>query len=209
VLTTNGAPSSLTISLSGTGVAAAHVLTPNPTSLSFGTVNLNTPTPLTATLTNNGNSNITVSGVTAVGAGFSATGVSNGTMLTPGQTATLTVTFDPTTGGAVNGASVSIASNATGSPTTIALSGTGQAGASHSVLLNWNASATAGVSAYNVFRATTSGAYGTTPLNPSPVSALTYTDTNVVAGQSYFYVVQAVDAGLSSIDSNEVPVTIP
>ena len=102
-----------------------------------------------------------------------------------------------------------MASNATGSPTTITLTGAGQTAASHSVALSWNASTSAGVNGYNVFRATTSGGYGTTPLNPSPVSALTYTDTTVVAGQSYFYVVQAIDAGVNSTDSNEVPVTIP
>jgi archaellum component FlaF (FlaF/FlaG flagellin family) len=209
VLSTNGAPASLTINLSGTGVAATRVLAANPTSLSFGTVNVNSSSQLTTVLTNNGNSSVTVSGVTVVGAGFSASGVSNGTILTPGQTATLTVTFAPTTGGAVSPASVSVASNATGSPTAITLTGTGQAAAAHSVSLNWNASSTAGVSEYNVFRATASGAYGPTPLNPSPVSTLAYTDTTVVAGQSYFYVVQAVDDGVSSANSNEVPVTIP
>lgn len=209
MLTTNGAPSSLTINLSGTGVAATRVLGANPTNLGFGTVSLNTPSQLSTMLTNSGNSTVTVSGVTVTGAGFNASGVSNGTMLTPGQSVTLNVTFDPTTGGAVTGASVKVASNATGSPTTITLTGAGQTTASHSVALSWNASTSAGVNGYNVFRATTSGGYGTTPLNPSPVSALTYTDTTVVAGQSYFYVVQAIDAGVNSTDSNEVPVTIP
>lgn len=208
-LTTNGAPSPLTISLSGTGVAATQILTANPASLSFGTVNVNGSSQLTSALTNNGNSNVVVSGVTVTGAGFSANGISNGTTLTPGQSATLTVTFAPASAGAVNGASVSIASNATGSPTTIALSGTGQAVSSHSVALSWTASATAGVNAYNVFRATTSGGYGPTPLNPSPVATTNYTDTNVVSGQQYFYVVTALDAGVSSADSKEISVTIP
>ena len=209
VLTTNGVPSSVTINLSGTGVAATRILAASPASLSFGTVNLNGSSQLSSTITNNGNSSVTVSGVTTAGAGFSASGVSNGTMLTPGQSATLTVTFAPTTAGAVTAASVKITSNATGSPATITLTGSGQAGVTHSVALNWNASPTAGVNGYNVFRATTSGGYGATPLNPSPVSALSYTDTTVASGQSYFYVVQAVDAGVSSTDSNEVPVTIP
>jgi hypothetical protein len=209
VLTANGASSSLSIPLSGTGVAGTRGLTANPTTLSFGTVSVNNPTPLTATLTNNGNSNVTVSSVTVAGAGFTASGVSNGTILTPGQSTTLTVTFDPTTPGTVSGASVSVASNATGLPAMITLSGTGQAAASHSVALTWNGSATAGVSGYNVFRAATPGGYGPMPLNPSPVSTFAYTDTTVVSGQSYFYVVTAVDAGVSSSDSNEIPVTIP
>ena len=163
---------------------------------------------MTATLTNNGNSNVTVSGVTVTGAGFSASGVANGTILTPNQSATLTVTFAPTASGAVTGANVSIASNATNSPATIALSGTGQPGALHSVTLSWNASATPG-STYNVFRATTSGGYGSTPLNPSPISGLTYTDSTVTGGQTYYYVAIAVDSGMDSTDSNEVPVNVP
>jgi Abnormal spindle-like microcephaly-assoc'd, ASPM-SPD-2-Hydin/Protein of unknown function (DUF1573) len=208
-LTTNATPSSMTINLSGTGVAATRTVTANPTSLSFGTVALNTSSSLTSTLTNTGNANVTISGLTTTGAGFSASGVSNGTILTPGQTATLTVTFDPTTAGAVTGASASVASNATGSPTAVALSGTGQAAAVHSVLLQWDGSVTAGVNGYNVYRATSSGGYSTTPLNPAPVSTTTFTDATVADGQSYFYVVTAVDAGAASSDSNEVSVSIP
>ena len=208
-LTTNGTPSPLTINVSGTGIAATRILAASPTSLSFGTVNVNNSSQLSATLTNNGNSNITVSGVTVTGAGFSASGVSNGTMLTPGQSATLTVTFAPTTPGAVNGASVSVASNATGSPTAIALSGTGQSASSHSVALTWNTSPTSGINGYNVFRGTASGAEGTTPLNSSPISGLTYTDTTVVSGQTYFYVVTAVNSAGNSVPSNEVPASIP
>jgi fibronectin type 3 domain-containing protein len=136
--------------------------------------------------------------------------VTNGTILTPGQTATLTVTFDPATAGAVTGASVSVASNATNAPTTVTLSGTGQAAATqHSVQLSWDSSISSGVSGYNVYRATTSGGYSTTPLNPSPVTTLTYTDSSVTSGDQYFYVVTAVDAGEASSDSNEVSVTIP
>jgi hypothetical protein len=199
----------MTINVSGTGVAATQILAASPTSLSFGTVNVNNSSQLSATLTNNGNSNVTVYGVTVTGSGFSASGVSNGTMLTPGQSATLTVTFSPTTAGAVNGASVSIASNATGSPTTITLSGTGQVSSSHSVALTWNASPTSGINGYNVFRGTASGAEGTTPLNPSPLPGLTYTDTNLTSGQTYFYVVTAVDSGGNSPPSNEIPASIP
>jgi hypothetical protein len=208
-LTTNGTPSPLTINTSGTGVAATQTLSASPTSLSFGTQTLNTSATQTSTLTNTGNANVTITGLTTTGAGFSASGVTNGTMLTPGQTATVTVTFDPTTAGAVRGAQVTVTSNASNSPTTITLSGTGQAASSHSVLLNWDASITSGVNGYNVFRATTSGGYSTTPLNPSPITTLSFTDSTVTSGNQYFYVVTAVDAGQASADSNEVSVTIP
>jgi fibronectin type 3 domain-containing protein len=65
------------------------------------------------------------------------------------------------------------------------------------------------VSGYNIYRAATSGGYGTTPVNSSPVSGVTYTDTSVVSGQTYFYVATAVDAGTQSTDSNEVQAIIP
>jgi hypothetical protein len=52
--------------------------------------------------------------------------VSANTTLTPGQTATLNVTFAPTAAGSVTG-SVSVASNASNAPATIALSGSGVA----------------------------------------------------------------------------------
>jgi Abnormal spindle-like microcephaly-assoc'd, ASPM-SPD-2-Hydin/Protein of unknown function (DUF1573) len=209
-MTTNGAPSSMTINLTGTGMAATQTLSANPASLGFGTQTVNTSSSQTSTLTNTGNSNVTISGLTTTGAGFSASGVTNGTMLTPGQTATLTVTFDPTAAGAVTGASVSVASNAANTPTTVSLSGTGQAATTqHSVTLSWDSSISNGVSGYNVYRSTTSSGFSSTPLNPSPVTTLTYTDSTVTSGDQYFYVVTAVDGSEASSDSNQVSVTIP
>ena len=72
-----------------------------------------------------------------------------------------------------------------------------------------DASASNGVSGYNVYRATTSDGYRTTPLNSSPVTTMTYTDSTVTAGDQYFYVVTAVDGSEASSDSNEVSVSIP
>jgi fibronectin type 3 domain-containing protein len=129
-------------------------------------------------------------------------------VLTPGQSATLAVTFAPTTAETLTNAGVQIASNAANSPLAIAVAGASQAASSHSVQLSWTASSTSGVS-YDVFRATTSGGYGSTPLNPSPIAGTTFTDTTVLPGQTYFYVATAVDSGESSVDSNEVSVTIP
>ena len=202
-LATNGAPSPLAISLSGTGQATSLLLGASPTSLAFGNIMDDSSGQLTTSVTNAGNSNITISSVTASGAGFSASGVINGTVLMPGQSVPLTVTFAPTSGGSVSG-SVSIASNATNSPATVTLSGTGM----HSVVLTWDASLTTGVT-YNVFRGTTSGGEGTTPVNTSPVASLSYTDTSVSPGTKYYYYVEAVDSGGSSAASNEAPASVP
>ena len=51
--------------------------------------------PLSAVLTNNGNSNVTISSVGSSGAGFSASGVTASEVLTPNQSATVTVEFAP------------------------------------------------------------------------------------------------------------------
>ncbi len=203
-LATNGSPSPLVINLSGTGQATSLLLGASPTTLAFGNVLDQSSTQLTTSLKNNGNANVTISGVTVTGAGFTASGIVNGTVLTPGQSVTLTVTFAPTSGGAVSGANVSIASNATNSPAVVSLSGTGI----HSVVLSWNASPTGGVT-YNVFRGTSSGGEGTTPINTSPVNLLTYTDTSVTPGGNYYYTVEAVNSAGSSAPSNEAPASVP
>src|SRR6266581_4990318 len=123
-ITSNAPGSPLTIALSGTGVAATFLLGANPASLSFGNVNVGGNGSSSVTLTNTGNSNVNISSVTVSGAGFSASGVSAGTNLTPNQSLTLNVAFAPTTAGSVTG-SVSVASNATNSPAVISLSGAG------------------------------------------------------------------------------------
>src|SRR2546426_1495228 len=126
-ITSNAPGSPLTLALSGTGVAATFLLGASPTSLSFGNVNVGGSSGLPVTLTNSGNSTVTISGVTVTGAGFSASGVSANTILTPSQSVTLNVLFAPGVTGSVTG-SVNVTSNATNSPAAISLSGTGVQG---------------------------------------------------------------------------------
>jgi hypothetical protein len=206
-LVSNAPNSPLTIGLSGTGVTATFLLTANPTGLSFGSVNLGSNSLLSASLTNTGNSNVTISSVTVSGAGFSASGVTSGTTLTPNQAVTLSVTFAPASAGSLTG-SVSVASNATNSPTTIALSGTGVQLIAHSAALSWTAS-TSVVTGYNVYRGSVSGGpYA--KLNSSLIAVTIYTDITVQSGQTYFYVVTAVDASnVESAYSNEISAAIP
>jgi hypothetical protein len=183
-LVTNGIPSPLVIGVTGTGSAANTSLAVSPASLNFGTVTPGSSRALSSTLTNTGNANVDISSVTVSGAGFSAGGVSGGTILMPGQSTTLTITFSPGSAGSANGSNVRIASNAANSPAT-------------------------GVTGYNVFRAGNSGSYGANPLNSAPVSGTGYTDASVAAGQTYFYIVTTVGSGTSSVASNEVAATVP
>jgi hypothetical protein len=196
-----------TVPLSGTGVSATYQISASPTSLSFGDVTVGTSSSQTATLSNTGNSSVTISQVTVSGAGFSASGVTPPLTLDAGQKIILTVTFAPTTTGSVTG-SVSITSNASNSPATISLSGSGVSTTSHSVSLNWNAS-TSVVVGYNVYRTTVSGG-PYSKVNSSLISGTSFTDSTVQAGQTYFYVTTAVDSNSNeSTYSNEVSATIP
>ena len=78
----------------------------------------------------------------------------------------------------------------------------------HSVTLKWNPSSSA-VSGYNVYRSTVSGTLYR-KINALPVVALTYTDTAVQSGRTYYYVTTAVDnSGKESVYSNEVAAEIP
>jgi hypothetical protein len=80
----------------------------------------------------------------------------------------------------------------------------------HTVVLNWAASATTGVT-YNVFRATTSGGYTyTTPLNSALIAGTSFADCTVLSGQTYYYVVRTVDSGGNqSTSSNESLAVVP
>jgi len=132
---------------------------------------------------------------TTDGAGnYSFTGLANGTYaVTPSHTGyTFTPSSQPAT---INGANVT-GVNFTAVPQV-----------THSVLLTWNAS-TSVVSGYNVYRSTVSGS-SYTKINSSLVAVLTYTDTTVQNGTTYFYVTTAVDANsVESVNSNEVSAVI-
>ena len=77
------------------------------------------------------------------------------------------------------------------------------------VNLSWTASSST-VTGYNVYRSSTSGSESTTPINSSPLSstATSYQDTTVVAGNTYYYTVKAVNGPATSAASNEAHVTV-
>jgi fibronectin type 3 domain-containing protein len=78
----------------------------------------------------------------------------------------------------------------------------------HTVSLSWTAS-TSTVSGYNVYRSTTSGS-GYIKINSSLVTSLTYTDSTVTSGITYYYVTTAVDSGGNeSTYSNQATAVIP
>jgi hypothetical protein len=79
---------------------------------------------------------------------------------------------------------------------------------SSQINLSWTASADNGgfaISGYNVYRSTTAGGEGTTPI--TTVSGTTYTDTGLTNGQAYYYIVKAVNSLGTSSASNEASAT--
>ena len=186
--------------------SAAGQLTPSPTGVAFGTVSIGTTSAASVTLTNTSSDYVTISNVSVSGPGFNANGVPTGIILAPGEAATLNVTFAPAATGDATG-SVTINSDAAGSPTTISLSGTGVQ-PPHWVSLTWDPS-TSPVFGYYVYRATSEdGPY--TRLNVTPVTTTQYTDLTVQPGQAYLYWVTSVDSDtIESPFSNSVSVVIP
>jgi hypothetical protein len=205
-ITSNGSNPNLTIALSATGVAPG-LLTVNPGSINFGNVNVGTSVAQTGTLTaSTGSVSVSSAGITS--SEFTLSGISLPLTITAGSSASFTVTFAPQASGTAS-ANLGFVSNASNPTATQALTGNGTAPVQHSVALAWNASTSSNVTGYNIYRGTISGGPYTrinSSLNPSTND----TDSSVQSGQTYYYVVTAVDSSANeSSYSNEVPAVIP
>jgi hypothetical protein len=208
VTVSNSAGSTTSNTATLTVTASTLILNSSTSALSFGSVNVSASSTQNVTLTNAGNSVITISNVTVSGAGFNATGAS-GVILNPGQTTTVSATFTPAAAGSVTG-SVTVASNASNSPDSISMTGTGVAAVNHSVALSWSPSTNSmTIMGYNTYSSTISGGPYTKKTN-SPVTSTTYTDSSVQGGQTYYYVVTSVDSSnVESAYSSEVTALVP
>jgi hypothetical protein len=210
VMSSSGGLSICNIALSSSPTTVAgspSTLTANVSSLNFGSTGLAGNAQRSVTLTNTGSSSVTISGVSVSGAGFTAGGSASGLTVGPGLTATVSATFSPFTLGSLAG-SLTITSNAKNSPITVALSGTGVASSTHSVALSWTASSST-VAGYNVYVSPSSaGPYSL--LNSSPVPNTSFVDTNVQAGDTYYFRITSVSSSYQeSAPSAAVPAVIP
>ena len=197
-----------TLALSGTGGSSTRTISLGTTSLNFGSEIIGGSSPLQVAVKNSGNSSLTISAINVTGTGFSVTSGVAGATLAAGQTAQLNVVFAPKATGSVSG-TVSLVSNATNSPTSLAVTGTGVSSTTHSVSLSWLASSSSGVAGYYVYRSTVSGS-SYTRITSSALSALKYTDGSVTSGKTYYYVVTAVtSSGTESAHSGQVGAIIP
>ena len=105
----------------------------SPSTVSFGNVAMGQSATKTVTLTNTGTEALSVSGIAVAGAGFTASGPHLPISLPSGQSTSISAVFKPTTGNADKG-TITITSNAAGSPSLVALSGTGTTGATAAAL---------------------------------------------------------------------------
>jgi len=177
-----------------------------PTSMNLGSVIVGSQGQQTGTLSASGGS-VTVFSVTMNDSEFTITGISFPVTIPAGQSVNFTVTFSPRATGQASGRAF-FASDAFNSPTLQLLTGQGVSAHQYHVDLSWNAS-TSHVVGYQVYRGTEHG--GPYPIRLGSLDPnTTYTDSSVAPGQTYYYVVTAVNAKhVESSYSNEVKVVIP
>jgi hypothetical protein len=123
----SGSGSPITITLNGTGVPPAPAVTLFPTSLTYPIQSVGVKSAAQSfSVYNTGSASLTISKIASTNAAefpISANGC--GGTLAAGGSCLVSVEFDPSAAGARTG-SIQVTDNATGSPQTVALSGTGQ-----------------------------------------------------------------------------------
>jgi hypothetical protein len=141
VIASNAAAApSVTVNLIGNGEAPAPpppvtetpALTLSSTAVNFGSVAVGSHGSNSVTLTSSGTAAVVLQSVAVSGTGFSAGQLHLPLTLAPGQQIALPLSFTPAGAGAQQGR-VTLTDNATGSPSTISLAGTGTTTASLSV----------------------------------------------------------------------------
>lgn len=190
-------PGIQTATVSGANVTGINFTATAQVGQSFGISGTITPT------TGGGGATVTLTGAAAAtttadsGGNYAFTGLGNGNYtVTPSNTG---FTFTPSNQSVtVSNASVS------------GVNFTASAQVTHSVALTWIAS-TSTVAGYNVYRSTVSGT-GYVKINSSLILGplVSYTDTTVQNGTTYYYVATAVDgSGSESTYSNPATAAIP
>jgi len=205
VISSNGSNPTLSVPSTGTGTLPGQ-LSVAPSTINFGNVTVGTTQNQSGTLSAS-TAPVTVSSLGVSGSQFSVSGVTLPVTIAAGNSLSFQLTFAPQTSGTAS-ANVTFVSNASNSPIVQSLSGSGTL-PQHSVALGWNTSTSVGVVGYNIYRGTASGGPFTrinSALDATPFD----TDSTVQAGQTYYYVVTAVDStGAESSYSSQVQAVIP
>jgi len=195
----------LDVPLVGTGTGGTKgTLTITPATLAFGSVADGSTKTLTAKLSATSGS-VIISSVSSSNSVFAVTGEKFPFAIPAGGYVLLDVAFTPAHSVASAG-QLSFTSNASDSPDSEALTGTGTA---PFVDLSWRASGSPDVVGYNIYRSNSSNG-GYSRLN-SELDADTYfTDATVAGDTTYYYATTAVNSsGKESSYSNQAKVVVP
>ncbi|MGA8939800.1 MAG: choice-of-anchor D domain-containing protein [Acidobacteriaceae bacterium] len=196
----NAASSPQSTSLTGTGtVAAAPVTALSPNPVAFASQTTGTTSTATAVkLSNTGNAPLTISSIGITGTNpidFAET-TTCGTSLAAGSNCTISITFTPASAASF-AATLSVADNATSSPQTVALTGTGTAPAPPA---DFSIAATPGMQSIAVGAAAT---YTVTvsPVDGSFTNAITLSVTGLPTGATASFAPASVTPGDSAAPS--------
>lgn len=204
-ISSTASPANISVALSGDGTGPGQ-LAVSPSQITFSAVAVGTSQTETGTLTAE-TSPITVSSANWQGTGFSLSGITLPITIAAGQSAPFIMTFAPQTVGTVSG-SVSFVSDASNSPASESLVGTGlQQATQHTVDLSWSPDPSS-VQGYYVYRGNKTG--GPYTKISALLTAPSYVDSTISSGLTYYYVVTALGGGsIESGYSNEAVAIIP
>jgi hypothetical protein len=113
------------IDLSASAVSANPQLSVSPASIDFGTVSTGVKSTSNLVLSNSGAADLTISVLTLAGADLSVSGITTPKTVAAGQSASLTVTFSPTTAGNATGSLTIVSNDPTNPSLAVALTGSG------------------------------------------------------------------------------------
>ena len=114
------------VALTGTGQSTGPIINLNPTTLNFNNVSVGTTSPaMNVTLTNSGTGTLTITSIAVSPSPTYAETNNCPSSLTGSQSCTISVTFSPTQIGTVTGTVTVSSSNASNSPQSVSLTGTG------------------------------------------------------------------------------------
>lgn len=205
VISSNASDPSVTVSLNGTATTPTGALSVTPGSMSFGNVTVGSSQSKSGSVTASGGS-VTLSSASSNNSEFTISGLTFPVTLAAGQSASFSLTFAPTAAGSAS-ANISFSASNSASASEAA-SGSG-ATIQHTVALSWSASTSSSIAGYNVYRASSAtGAYSR--INSALSPSMSYSDSTVQSGQTYYYATTAVDtAGAESTYSNRIQIAVP
>ena len=204
------------VALSGTGLSGktSPPTVSLPSSVGFGSVPVSpAESTTTVTLTNSGKTALSfnrdpqITGANERDFTITSSTCSQTEQLDGGESCRVTLAFTPSPLAESESATLTFSDSA--GTQNVSITGSGK----HWIGIEATPSPTHGVSSYNVYRGTSSGVYGASPVKTctnitTPTSCID-ADASLVPGKLYYYVITAVLGGRESPHSNQISVVFP